>query len=162
MSKTSVHRINPLHLLFQSLLWWPFKFCAREHDQASLSEYYFLTCGLSDTWFRKSVNYLDPHTGASRNCREANTLWVSLELEGRCNHVCSATSVMSDFLRPYGLKPARLLCLWDSSCKNSGVGCHALLQGIFPTQGLNWYLLHRRWILYCWSIGEAKKEGRNK
>ena len=30
----------------------------------------------------------------------------------------------------------------DSSGKNTGVGCYALLQGIFPTQGLNPYLLH--------------------
>ena len=28
-------------------------------------------------------------------------------------------------------------CPWDSPSKNTGVGCHALLQGIFPTQGLN-------------------------
>ena len=32
--------------------------------------------------------------------------------------------------------------------KNTGVGCHSLLQGIFPTQGLNPGLLHFRWILY--------------
>ena len=32
-----------------------------------------------------------------------------------------------------GLHPARLLCPWDSLCKNTGVDCHALLQGIFPT-----------------------------
>ena len=36
---------------------------------------------------------------------------------------------------------ARLLCLWDSPGKNTGVGCHFLLQGIFPTQGLNLHLL---------------------
>ena len=30
----------------------------------------------------------------------------------------------------------------DSPGKNTGVGCHALLQRIFPTQGLNLYLLH--------------------
>ena len=35
--------------------------------------------------------------------------------------------------------------------KNTGVGCHALLQGIFPTQELNLGLLHCRWILYCLS-----------
>ena len=29
----------------------------------------------------------------------------------------------------------RLLCPWDSPGKNTGVGCHAVLQGIFPTQG---------------------------
>ena len=37
----------------------------------------------------------------------------------------------------------RLLCLWNSPGKNSGVGCHFLLQGIFLTQGLNPGLLHR-------------------
>ena len=37
----------------------------------------------------------------------------------------------------------------DSSGKNTGVGCHALLQGIFPTQESNQGLLHCRWILYC-------------
>ena len=31
----------------------------------------------------------------------------------------------------------RLLCPWDSPGKNTGVGYHAFLQGIFPTQGLN-------------------------
>ena len=36
----------------------------------------------------------------------------------------------------------------NSSAKNTGVGCHALLQGIFPTQGSNSGLLHCRWILY--------------
>ena len=30
-----------------------------------------------------------------------------------------------------------LLCPWDPPGKNSGMGCHALLQGIFLTQGLN-------------------------
>ena len=37
---------------------------------------------------------------------------------------------MSDS-EPYGLQPARLLCPRDSPGKNTGVGCHALLQGIF-------------------------------
>ena len=36
----------------------------------------------------------------------------------------------------------------DSPGKNTGVGCHALLQGIFPTQGSNPGLPHGRWILY--------------
>ena len=35
------------------------------------------------------------------------------------------------------MEPARLLCPWDSLGKNTGVGCHALLQGIFLTQGSN-------------------------
>ena len=36
----------------------------------------------------------------------------------------------------------------DSPGKNSEVGCHALLQGIFQTQGLNPALPHYKWILY--------------
>jgi len=40
-------------------------------------------------------------------------------------------SVVSDSLRPHGLQPTRLLCPWDSLGKNSGAGCHVLLQGIF-------------------------------
>ena len=38
-------------------------------------------------------------------------------------------------MRPYGLKPARLFCPWDSQGESPEVGCHFLLQGIFPTQG---------------------------
>ena len=40
-------------------------------------------------------------------------------------------SVMTDSLRPHGLQPARLLCPWDPPGKNTGVGCHFLLQGVF-------------------------------
>ena len=39
----------------------------------------------------------------------------------------------------------------DSPGKNTAVCCHALLQGIFPTQGVNPGLLHCRWILYSLS-----------
>ena len=39
----------------------------------------------------------------------------------------------------------------DSPSKNTGVGCHALLQGIFPTQELNPGLPYCRQILYCLS-----------
>ena len=51
-------------------------------------------------------------------------------------------SVMSDSFRPHGLEPIRLLCPWDFPDKNTGVGCHFLLQGIFMTQGSNPCLLH--------------------
>ena len=42
----------------------------------------------------------------------------------------------------YRLQLTRLLSPWDSPGKNTGVGCHALLQGIFPIQGLNLCLLY--------------------
>ena len=60
-------------------------------------------------------------------------------------------SVVFNSVRPYGLQPARLLCPLDSPGKSTGVGCRALLQGVFPTQGSNRGLLHCRQILYYWA-----------
>ena len=58
---------------------------------------------------------------------------------------------MSNSLWPHGLDPTRLLCPWDSPGKNTGVGSHFLLQGIFLSQGLNPGLPSCRQILYCLS-----------
>ena len=58
-------------------------------------------------------------------------------------------SVMSNSLQPRSPYLTRLLCPWDSPGKNTGVGCHALLQGLFPTQESNPGLLQCRRILYC-------------
>ena len=52
---------------------------------------------------------------------------------GEC--MLSRFSLVSSSLWPHGLSPTRLLCPWDSPGKNTGVGCHALLEGIFLTQG---------------------------
>ena len=52
-------------------------------------------------------------------------------------------SVMSDSLQPHGLYSP-----WNSPGQNTGVGTVSLLQGIFPTQGLNSRLLHFQGILY--------------
>ena len=41
---------------------------------------------------------------------------------------CYIASVMSDFVRPHRRQPIRLPHLWDSPGKNTGVGCHFLLQ----------------------------------
>ena len=49
--------------------------------------------------------------------------------------------VMCLTLQSHGLQPPRLLCPWDSPGKNTGVRCHFLLQGIFPTQGSNPHFL---------------------
>ena len=43
---------------------------------------------------------------------------------------CQVTSVVSDSVRPQRRQPTRLLCPWDSPGKNTGVGCHFLLQCI--------------------------------
>ena len=71
-------------------------------------------------------------------------LHCRMKSRGAC--VCAVTWVVSDSSRPCGPQPARLLCPWGSSGKNTGVGCHAPLQGIFLTQGLNPCLL---WLLLC-------------
>ena len=68
-------------------------------------------------------------------------------------HECMfSLSVMSNSLQSHGLQLTRLLCPWDFPDKNSGVGCSFLLQGIFPTEGLNLHLLHFRRILYHCAI----------
>ena len=74
-----------------------------------------------------------------------------LDYRRRGTHTCSVASVMSNSLQPYGPQPTRLLCSGDSPGKNTRVGCHALLQVIFPAQGSNLFFLHCRQILYCWA-----------
>ena len=54
-----------------------------------------------------------------------------------CVCECSVTVVCPIIRDPVDCSPTRLLCPWDSPDKNTGVGCYALLQGIFPTQGSN-------------------------
>ena len=56
-----------------------------------------------------------------------------------CAHMHTLCHIQ--LLRPHGLWPTRLLCPWDSPGKNTGVGCHFILYGIFLTQGLNPCLL---------------------
>ena len=64
-------------------------------------------------------------------------------LEGKTSaHMHTQSWVMSNSLRPHGQYPTRLLCPWDFPGRNTWVGCHFLLQGIFPTQGWNPHLLH--------------------
>ena len=83
---------------------------------------------------------------------QEHAIWM--ELRQNCDvNPCSANywiraaapsrSVVSGSLRPHGPHSARLLCPRDSPGKKTGVGCHALLQGISPTQDLNPGLL--RW-----------------
>ena len=64
-------------------------------------------------------------------------------------------SVLSDSLQPHGLQPTRLLHPWDSPGRNTGVGCHFLLQEIFPTQGSNLGLPYCRQTLYHLSHQEV-------
>ena len=62
----------------------------------------------------------------------------SLGLLVSCVHVCYAAC--PTLCEPMDCSLAGS-CLWDSPHKNTGVSCHALLRGIFLTQGLNQSLL---------------------
>ena len=53
------------------------------------------------------------------------------------------------------------LCPWNSPGKNTGVGGHSLLQGIFLTQGSNLGLLHCRQIPYCLSQQRSHETNLN-
>ena len=57
-----------------------------------------------------------------------------------------------------GCNPPRLLYLWNSSGKNTGVGCHVLLQEVFLTQGSNLYLPHWHAVSLPLSHLEARPE----
>ena len=57
-------------------------------------------------------------------CTESDTTEVTWQLS---SNVLSC-SVMSDSLQPHGLQPTRLPCPWNFPGKDTGVGCHFLLQ----------------------------------
>ena len=61
---------------------------------------------------------------------------------------CSISQACLTLCDPMDCSP-RLRCPWDSPGKSTGEGCHFLLQGICPTQGLNLCLLH----LLHWQAG---------
>ena len=69
---------------------------------------------------------------------------------------------MSASCDPMNRGSARLLCPWDSPGKNIGVGCHFLLQGIFPTQELNPGRLHYRQIPHQLSYEKERKKKKVK
>ena len=90
--------------------------------------------------------------GVSIRC---NMLTSSYKIFTKCVHVCvcvcESHSVMSSCL------PSRLLSPWDFPGKNIAVGCHLLLQGIFPIQGTNPGLLHCRQTLPSETPGKPTK-----
>ena len=54
---------------------------------------------------------------------------------------CLVAKSCLTLLRAHGLQPTRLLCSWDLPGKNTGAGCHFLLQGTFLTQRSYLHLL---------------------
>ena len=66
-------------------------------------------------------------------------LLFSMSHSFTCPCVCSVAQSCPTLCDPWNIA-CQVLCPWDSLGKNTGVGCHALLQGIFLTQGLNSHL----------------------
>ena len=62
--------------------------------------------------------------------------------------MCSVTQSCLTFCNPMGWSLPGPSVHEDSAAKNTGVGCQARLQGIFPAQGSSPGLVHYRWILY--------------
>ena len=61
-------------------------------------------------------------------------VWYGISLRRPCAQAVMPSwmlgySVVSDSFQPYRLQPTRLLCPWNFPGKNTGVGCHFLLQG---------------------------------
>ena len=65
-----------------------------------------------------------------------------------CPGLCSVAQSCLTLCDPMDCSPPGYSVQWVSPGKNTGVGCHALLQGIFPTQGSNPDFPHCRWFLY--------------
>jgi len=81
-------------------------------------------CPSADEWIKKMG-----HTHTMEHC---------------CCCCCSVASVVSDSVRPHRRQPARLPRPWDSPGKNTGVGCHFLLQcpgAVLPKYFEKWVFL---------------------
>ena len=76
--------------------------------------------------------------------RNETTIWPSNPITGHIPWKKEESEVVSDSLWLHRLGPARLLHSCDFTGKNTGVGCHFLLQGIIPTRGSNSSLPHWR------------------
>ena len=83
---------------------------------------------------RTSVGFLPR---AEFESQSSSTFWVRCVCVCVCVRACWVGSVVSNSLHPLDCSPPGSSVPRDSPGKNTGVGCHALLQGIFPTQGWN-------------------------
>ena len=74
---------------------------------------------------------LPRHSLAKGSCLKEKGIWVLPRLCESVSH-----SFVSNSLQPHGLYSTRLLCPWASPGKNTGVGCHALLQRNLPNSAI--------------------------
>ena len=124
-------------------------FCMWVPDRASLQHHHVVKRGISEaeelfvpllpwTWDK---GLLMPQIVVTSSPRSQDTIWRNSVL------VAQSSPAVCDPI----LQPSRPLCPWNSPGKNTGVGSHSLLQGIFLTQGLNPVSCTDRQILYLLS-----------
>ena len=97
-------------------------------------------------WFPAVAQITDPSSQTQPWAQGKEQPW-QCNLKAGKTIMCWAKSLSRVWLfaTPWTAAHQALLCLWVSPGKNTGVGCQALLQGIFPTQGSNPWLLHCRY-----------------
>ena len=84
----------------------------------------------------------NPRDGVTQSRTRLKWLSSSSSSSNACVCVCVCLCVcVCVCVCVHAWKSTRLLCLWNFPDKNTGVCCHFLLQGIFPSQGLNPRLL---------------------
>ena len=101
---------------------------------------------------KNEVHYYSHRIDKNVETKRSYVAWLRLQLFIIYNHSDSVLVKVKSLNRvrlfvTHGLQPARLLCPWDFPGNNTGVGCHFLLQGVFPTQGSNPGLTHCRKML---------------
>ena len=65
-----------------------------------------------------------------------------------CVCMCAQSLSCLTLCDPMDCRFTRLLCPWDIPGKNTEMGCHFLLQGIFPIHASNSHLLHPLYLLH--------------
>ena len=108
----------------------------------------------SDTQLWEALRVQSLHVTGIFKGHSAKKRWESESVRS-LSHVW--LFVMSDFLTPW-TSATRRLCPWSSPGKNTAVGCHFFLQGIFPTQGSNPGLSRCRQTLHVLSHLGSPKE----
>ena len=88
------------------------------------------------------------HLYTERICKTAHAGGKSLTWQMPCAVLCLVAQSCPALSDSINCSPPGSSVHGGSPGKKTGVGCHALLQGIFPTQGSNLGLLHCRRILY--------------
>ena len=147
-------RFYILYFYLQKILWW-------DCSNWNLNYLHNITWVFNVILYllHKHIAFLIRYGYTSANKHHAvaiSTALVIQKLSAQDTFLCESHSVIWLFVTLWTVSlPGWLLCPWKSPCKNTGVGSHSLLQGIFSTQGLNPDLLHCRQIVFTvWATKE--------